>query len=205
MLASGMPHDSLEYQVFAHARPGTSDTSAIPNDQISNPGTINAIINLAQRPTFAGEMVDKWRKVAACRDNEPAAGANPGATANAGARASRRETVHHILKGGEDSIGANEAIQRVYSTSGRVRSSAGSTTSPTCANSIRRGRNFGQTPFDIGQCRRDCPNFRAIEDRLDDIAAFLHSRETNATDPAGCARERAQGQQAPAPAIRPMT
>jgi hypothetical protein len=43
-------------------------------------------------------------------------------------------------------------------------------------------RNFGQTPFDIGQCRRDCPNFRAIEDRLQNIMDFLTSPETNATD-----------------------
>ncbi|MFP5288203.1 MAG: cytochrome c, partial [Thermoanaerobaculia bacterium] len=34
-------------------------------------------------------------------------------------------------------------------------------------------RNFGQTPFDIGQCRRDCPGFRAIEDRLGLIAKFF--------------------------------
>jgi hypothetical protein len=43
-------------------------------------------------------------------------------------------------------------------------------------------RNFGQTPFDIGQCRRDCPNFRAIEDRLPDILAFLESKEARNTD-----------------------
>jgi hypothetical protein len=43
-------------------------------------------------------------------------------------------------------------------------------------------RNYGQTPFDIGQCRRDCPNFRAIEDRLGNILDFLMSSETNATD-----------------------
>jgi hypothetical protein len=34
-------------------------------------------------------------------------------------------------------------------------------------------RGFGQTPFDIGQCRRDCPQFRAIEDRLQNIVDFL--------------------------------
>src|SRR3546814_6120399 len=42
--------------------------------------------------------------------------------------------------------------------------------------------NFGQTPFDIAQCRRDCPAFRAIEDRLGDIGAFLLSSRTDATD-----------------------
>ena len=182
MLASGMPHDSLEYQVFAHARPGTSDTSAIPNDQISNPGTINAIINLAQRPTFAGEMVDKWRKVAACRDNEPACWCEPGRDGKCWRKGVGRETVHHILKGGEDSIGANEAIQRVYFNIGSCSEQCWVNHLTDLRQLDPQGRNFGQTPFDIGQCRRDCPNFRAIEDRLDDIAAFLHSRETNATD-----------------------
>ncbi|MDQ3261470.1 MAG: cytochrome c, partial [Pseudomonadota bacterium] len=38
------------------------------------------------------------------------------------------------------------------------------------------------TPFDIGQCRRDCPNFRAIEDRLPDIFSFLISKEAHAGD-----------------------
>jgi mono/diheme cytochrome c family protein len=36
-------------------------------------------------------------------------------------------------------------------------------------------RGFGQSPVDIGQCRRDCPNFRAIEDRLPELAAFVTS------------------------------
>ena len=43
-------------------------------------------------------------------------------------------------------------------------------------SSIPQQRNFGQTPFDIGQCRRDCADFRAIEDRLDDIRAFFLDR-----------------------------
>ena len=55
VLISGMPHNDLLWQIFAHARPGTSDTSAIPNDQVNNAGTINALINTAQRPTFPGE------------------------------------------------------------------------------------------------------------------------------------------------------
>jgi hypothetical protein len=43
LLGSGMPISSLEYQMFAHARPGVTDTSAISHDQINNPGTINAL------------------------------------------------------------------------------------------------------------------------------------------------------------------
>ena len=33
---------------------------------MNNPGTINALINVAQRPVFKGEPVSKWRKVASC-------------------------------------------------------------------------------------------------------------------------------------------
>jgi hypothetical protein len=182
MLASGMPHDSLEYQMFAHARPGTSDTSAIPNDQINNPGTINAIINLHQRPTFAGESVDKWRKVSACKDGEAACWCEPGRDNKCWRKGTQQETVHHILKGGEDSIGANEAIQRVYFNIGSCAEQCWLNHLTDLRQLDPQARNFGQTPFDIGQCRRDCPAFRAIEDRLGDIAAFLHSPETYATD-----------------------
>ena len=52
--------------MFTHARPGVTDTSAISHDQVNNPGTMNAIINLAQRPLFAGEVVTKWRKTDTC-------------------------------------------------------------------------------------------------------------------------------------------
>ena len=184
MLASGMPPASLEYQVFAHARPGTSDTSAIPNDQINNPGTINAIINFHQRPTFANEVVDKWRVVAACNAGEPETSCwcEPGRDGKCRRKSVAQETVHHILKGGEDSIGFHEAIQRVYFNIGSCSEQCWVNHLTDLRQLDPQGRNFGETPFDIGQCRRDCPAFRAIEDRLGDIGAFLLSKETNATD-----------------------
>jgi hypothetical protein len=185
LLGSGMPYASLEYQVFSHARPGTSDTSAIPTDRVSNPGTINAIINLHQRPTFPDEDVVKWRKVAACPAT-PAAGTKcwcePGRDGKCWLQSLGKETVHHILKGGEDSIGALEAIQRVYFNIGSCSEQCWVNHLTDLRQLDPQARNFGQTPFDIGQCRRDCPNFRAIEDRLPELAAFLFSKEAHATD-----------------------
>jgi hypothetical protein len=185
LLGSGMPYASLEYQVFAHARPGTSDTSAIPTDRVSNPGTINALINLHQRPTFPDEDVVKWRKVAACPATA-AAGTKcwcePGRDGKCWLQSRGKEAVHHILKGGEDSIGALEAIQRVYFNIGSCSEQCWVNHLTDLRQLDPQARNFGQTPFDIGQCRRDCPNFRAIEDRLPEIAAFLFSRENHATD-----------------------
>jgi hypothetical protein len=184
VLASGMPKTSLEFQVFAHARPGTSDTSAVPTDQVNNPGTINAIINTSQRPTFANEVVDKWRKVSEC-----AAGADsracwcePGKETKCWQRSKQTDTVHHILKGGEDSIGALEAVQRVYFNIGSCAEQCWVNHLTDLRQIDPQQRNFGQTPFDIGQCRRDCPNFRAIEDRLTNIMDFLTSAEATTVD-----------------------
>jgi len=184
ILVGGMPMDTLEYQVFVHARPGTSDTSAVPTDQVNNPGTMNAILNIKQRPTFHDEVVNKWRKVNSCAkdDLKSACWCEPGRDGKCWQKSTQKDTVHHILKGGEDSIGALEAVQRVYFN-------IGSCAEPCWVNHLTdlrqidpQGRNFGQSPFNIGQCRRDCPNFRAIEDRLPNILDFLLSSENTATD-----------------------
>jgi hypothetical protein len=45
-----------------------------------------------------------------------------------------------------------------------------------------KGRNFAQRPVSIGQCRRDCPHFRAIEDRLPNVLDYLLSKEGDAND-----------------------
>jgi hypothetical protein len=118
IMTSGMSGTTLEAQMFAHARPGTSDTSAIPTDQVHNPGTMNAIIHTKVRPTFPGEIVNKWRKVSACGQGDANCWCEPDRDGKCWKRSIATETVHHILKGGEDSIGALEAIQRVYFNNG---------------------------------------------------------------------------------------
>ena len=182
ILTSGMSGTTLEAQMFAHARPGTSDTSAIPTDQVNNPGTMNAIIHTKVRPTFPGEMVNKWRKAGSCAQGDANCWCEPGRDGKCWKRGVATETVHHILKGGEDSIGALEAIQRVYFNIGSCSEQCWTNHLTDLRQLDPTGRNFGQTPFNIGQCRRDCPNFRAIEDRLPSILAFLESKETDATD-----------------------
>ncbi|HZN23079.1 MAG TPA: cytochrome c [Burkholderiales bacterium] len=217
LLGSGMPRTSLEWQMFAHPRPGVTDTSAISHDQVNNPGTINALINVSQRPTFAGETITKWRKADSCGNEKDTdkCWCEPGrdgkcwqlgtrsddkTPANIGGKRVVLDGVHHILKGGEDSIGALEAIQRVYFNIG------------SCAeqcwvnhlNDLRQvdpqQRGYGQTPFNIAQCRRDCPNFRAIEDRLTNLFDFFLSAEGEEMDlhVARNSERRARSPQAPA-------
>jgi len=183
IMVSGMPSNTLEWQMFAHARPGTTDTSAIPNDQVNNPGSINALINIARRPVFEGESVLRWRKAASCEGQDAQdCWCEPGRQGKCWSKRLQQETVHHILKGGEDSIGALQAIQRVYFN-------IGSCSEQCWVNHLSdlrvldpQQRGFGQTPFDIGQCRRDCPNFRAIEDRLENVLDFFLSAEAHSTE-----------------------
>jgi hypothetical protein len=199
LLGSGMSRNSLEWQMFANPRPGVTDTSAVSNDQVNNPGTINAIINLSQRATFPGEKVTKWRKVAACGAgvDERVCWCEPGRDAKCWQKGTRSDDqtpvnvggqrkllpgVHHILKGGEDSIGAHEAIQRVYFNIGSCSEQCWVNHLTDFRQVDPQQRGYGQTAFDIGQCRRDCPNFRAIEDRLANIADFFLSAAADATD-----------------------
>lgn len=199
LLGSGMPKSSLEYQMFAHARPGVTDTSAISHDQINNPGTINALINVAQRPVFKGETINKWRKASTCgtEKDEGNCWCEPGRTdkcwqmstrdddttpVNLGGQKVVLPGVHHILKGGEDSTGALEAIQRVYFNIGSCSEQCWVNHFSDLRQVDPEARAFGQTPFNVGQCRRDCPNFRAIEDRLQNILDFFASAESDETN-----------------------
>ena len=174
IFASGMSPSSIEWQTFSHARPGTVDTSGIPNDSVANPGTMNAIMNLARRPTFSEEVI-KWRPVTSCAAgaDERACWCEPGREGKCWERSQKTEPVHHILKGAEDSIGALEAIQRVYFNIGSCSEQCWVNHITDLRQADPKHRGFGQTPFDIGQCRRDCDNFRAIEDRLQNIADFF--------------------------------
>jgi hypothetical protein len=181
MLGSGMSPHRLEWQLIARARPGIVDTSALPMDLASNPGTMNAIINFAKRPVHEHRIL-KWRKAASCPADAPesACWCEPGRDGKCWERSEQTELVPNILKGGEDSVGVNEAIQRVYFNIGSCAEQCWMNHIPDLRAVDPAQRNYGQTPFDIGQCRRDCASFRAIEDRLDDVKAFfLSARPTD--------------------------
>ncbi len=184
LMVSGMPLNSIEWQVFAHARPGATDTSAVPNDQVNNPGTQNVLLNLTQRPLF-DELVDRWRKTDSCEagESEKSCWCEPGKPGKCWRRSEQMQPVHHILKGGGDSVGADIAIQRVYINIGSCSEACWVNHLTDLRQLDPQQRGYGQTAMDIGQCRRDCPEFRAIEDRVGSVLDFLIlSPKTRATD-----------------------
>ena len=85
LFGGSIPDTDFRKQVLESQPRGTSDTSRIATDHINNPNAINAIFNLADRPTYDEIM-------------------NDGTT----------EAVPHILKDGADSVGVALASLRVY-------------------------------------------------------------------------------------------
>jgi len=182
IFSSGFPKSSLEHQFFTFARPGTVDTSGIPNDYVNNPGTINAVINLDKKPKFP-QQVKNWFPADSCPDGakDEECWCDKDEKTKAVKKCWQMDTrtvknVLHILKGGEDSVGPAGAVQRVYINIGSCSEQCWLNHLTDLRSLGPNTRNFGQTPFDIGQCRRDCPNYRAVEDRVGDVAAFLFSR-----------------------------
>jgi len=195
LLASGMSQHLVEWQLLARTRPGTVDTSALPMDTVSNPGTMNAIYNFKSRPLHEHRIL-KWRKASQCPGG-PAATCwcEPEKAGKCWERSEKTERVQNILKGGEDTIGATEAIQRVYFNIGSCGEQCWLNHLPDLRAIDPAQRNYGQTPLDIGQCRRDCASFRAIEDRLEDLAAFfLNARPTDLATARGVTQQQLEGQ-----------
>jgi hypothetical protein len=190
MLASGMSQHLLEWQLIARSRPGVVDTSALPMDTISNPGTMNTIVNFARRPTY-DNLITKWRKASKCPEGpDTKCWCEPAKPGKCWERSEMTEAVQSILKGGEDSIGAEEAIQRVYFNIGSCAEQCWLNHVPDMRAIDPSQRNYGQTPLDIGQCRRDCSSFRAIEDRLENVKDFfLSARPTDLNAARGVSRE----------------
>jgi hypothetical protein len=194
MISSGLTRNSIEWQLFKYDRPGTADTSSSVNDSNFNPGTMNAIINLPHRPKFT-ESVKAWRQVASCNVTTNWQGAPTGCMQDKNGKfwelSTQDQSVMHILKGGEDSIGPAGAVQRVYINIGSCAEACWMNHHSDVRVVDPTQRGYDQTPFDIGQCRRDCPQFRAVEDRVGDIFAFLSSakqtdlHEALATTPEG--------------------
>ena len=85
LFSLNMTPSDFRWHVANRQPPGTSDTSRLATDHIDNPSAINAIFNLAYRPTADETMRDGSKRA-----------------------------VPHVLKDGADSIGIAGASLRVY-------------------------------------------------------------------------------------------
>ena len=89
------------------------------------------------------------------------------------AQRTQTEPVHHILKGGEDSIGAIEAIQRVYFNIGSCAEQCWVNHITDLRQPTRSSATSARRRSTSASAGATAPNFRAIEDRLGDIVDFF--------------------------------
>jgi hypothetical protein len=127
-------------------RPGMTDTSAVPHDLVYNPGTMLSVLNIDVKPMFEEVVRGELTKI------------------------------HRILKGGEDSTGALDAVHRVYINIGTCAEQCWVNHLTDLSVADSKGRNFLQTPFNPNQCRKDCKNFGALERNLGHIVSYLLTR-----------------------------
>jgi hypothetical protein len=100
------------------------------------------------------------RKAAPCREAaSPNCWCEPDKPGKCWERREETESVHNILKGGEDSIGAREAVQRVYFNIGSCSEQCWLNHIPDLRAVDPAQRNYGQSPFDIVSVAAIAPAF----------------------------------------------
>ncbi len=154
IFANNLKPDDFVWQLFNAWPPGTVDTSQIASDNILNPRTMNALYSVGARLDGA----------AAQGHVETMAG---GTLALPEVRAKGpRFAVPRVLKDGADSVGILGALARVYVSIGEFHEEW-----LRHFNPLVGGRP--QTPIDIPTMQRNSVYWRATEERLGDVAAFL--------------------------------
>jgi hypothetical protein len=75
---------------------------------------------------------------------------------------------HRAGQGGEDDVGCELAALRVYFNIGMCAAEC-------MLGHLANGPGGTQTPIDVDQCRRDCPDFRRAEAAVGDLCAFMNT------------------------------
>jgi mono/diheme cytochrome c family protein len=79
--------------------------------------------------------------------------------------------VHRAGQGGEDDTGCERAALRVYFNIGMCATEC-------MVGHLANGPGQSQTPIDLDQCRRDCPDFGQAERDVVDLCAFIQTTRT---------------------------
>lgn len=151
----GKEASSFLWEMVNAQPPGTSDTSRMATDNINNPGSINAIINLPERLS-----------IPVLRDIEPETQSGSGQLLTTDKNNPR--LVPHILKDGADSIGVEGALMRVYVNTGLFSQLWLTLHKPLI------GVRY-QEPFEISKAQQNSIYWQATEQRLANLATFLKS------------------------------
>lgn len=158
--------DNYATQLFQTTRPGASDTSLVPADNINNPGTMNAIYNLAARL----ELAQKFGKESLASGSKNNRQFNDFVAADSPLAGFYKapDTVFapHVLKDGADSVGPLGALNRVYINIGTF-----SEESLEHFRPVVGGKDV--SPIEITVARAHSSYWNATEHMTPDVALFF--------------------------------
>jgi mono/diheme cytochrome c family protein len=152
--------DSFVWQLLYTNPPGTLDTSFIATDYINNPGTMNGVFNVTQRLAAVDPKI------------------NPSATEKlaGGALNLRAVTncmpVPRVLKQGDDSVGFQAALSRVYVNIGESWDEWSKHFRPLVGGP-RLGSLHGQTPVEVKTLQAHSNDWNWSEQRAQYLAQYL--------------------------------
>ncbi len=158
--------DNFASQLFRTSRPGTSDTSFIPADNINNPRTMNAMYNLAARL----EIALKFGRETLANGSKNNRQFNDFVSADSPLaqfyQAPDTVSTIHVLKDGSDSVGPLGALNRVYVNVGMFSEEAFEHFRPLVG-----GKQV--SPFEITVARAHSSYWNATEKLTPDLALFF--------------------------------
>jgi len=141
------PADHPARQVLGGARPGTVDTSIRATDFQHNPGTQNNVMDFQNRRVFEHMIKDPFTGEI------------------------RKGLTQHVLKGGEDSVGDQLTMLRVYVNIGMCSEECWVPHFPVPGTFF--GEKSRQSQFSVKQCAADCEAWNYADAKMDHLASFL--------------------------------
>jgi hypothetical protein len=159
---------SFVWQLIHTSRPGALDTSFIATDYLNNPGTMNGVFNVWQRLNRAASGVS------APSNNDPQveqlAG---GALWLKWLSVDHGQLVPRVLKQGDDSVGFEGALSRVYVNIGHAWPRWQLHFRPLVGGPLLKNGLASQSPVTVRELQENSPYWNWSEDRAHALANYF--------------------------------
>jgi hypothetical protein len=160
---------SFVWQLINTSRSGALDTSFIATDYLNNPGTMNGVFNVGQRLSRAAQGI-----------TTPSGGDPQKEQLTGGAlwlkwlNVDHGQLVPRVLKQGDDSVGFEGALSRVYVNIGHAWPQWQQHFRPLVGGPMLSGACLvSQTPVTLKEMQENSPSWNWSEDRSHDLALYF--------------------------------
>ncbi len=167
---SGPDEESFVWQLIHSSPPGSLDTSFIATDYLNNPGTMNGVFNVSQRLSRAADggtkRVGQYDPMV-----EQLAG---GALDLKWLSLDKGQKVPRVLKQGDDSVGFEGALSRVYVNIGHAWPEWQKHFRPLIGGPFRNNPKLAsQSPVPVKALQMSSPSWNWSEDRSHALALYF--------------------------------